>query len=325
MSQDEKMDILKIENLNLVFELQSGTYQALYDVNLELKKGQTLAIVGESGCGKTLTAMSILRLIPNTAKITSGSITYKDKEILTLTEKEMQSIRGKNIALIPQDPMTSLNPLYTIGEQLLEVIHLHQNISGEEAENAAIDALVKVKIPKAKERLKNYPHEFSGGMKQRVIIAMAIACNAEIIIADEPTTALDVTVQAQIMDLLNEIKIAYATSIILISHDLGLVSENADKIAVMYAGSIVEYSDNNELFKTPKHPYTKALLNSLPDINTKTLDTIQGSPPSIKEQLIGCPFAPRCPYKMDICEKIKPQMTKTNDKSEVSCWLYNKK
>ncbi len=325
MSQDEKMDILKIENLNLVFELQSGTYQALYDVNLELKKGQTLAIVGESGCGKTLTAMSILRLIPNTAKITSGSITYKDKEILTLTEKEMQSIRGKNIALIPQDPMTSLNPLYTIGEQLLEVIHLHQNISGEEAENAAIDALVKVKIPNAKERLKNYPHEFSGGMRQRVIIAMAIACNAEIIIADEPTTALDVTVQAQIMDLLNEIKIAYATSIILISHDLGFVSENADKIAVMYAGSIVEYSDNNELFKTPKHPYTKALLNSLPDINTKTLDTIQGSPPSIKEQLIGCPFAPRCPYKMDICEKIKPQMTKTNDKSEVSCWLYNKK
>ena len=325
MSQDEKMDILKIENLNLVFELQSGTYQALYDVNLELKKGQTLAIVGESGCGKTLTAMSILRLIPNTAKITSGSITYKDKEILTLTEKEMQSIRGKNIALIPQDPMTSLNPLYTIGEQLLEVIHLHQNISGEEAENAAIDALVKVKIPNAKERLKNYPHEFSGGMRQRVIIAMAIACNAEIIIADEPTTALDVTVQAQIMDLLNEIKIAYATSIILISHDLGFVSENADKIAVMYAGSIVEYSDNNELFKTPKHPYTKALLNSLPDINTKTLDTIQGSPPSIKEQLIGCPFAPRCPYKMDICEKIKPQMTKTNDKSEVSSWLYNKK
>lgn len=316
------MNILKIENLNLVFELQNGACQALYDVNLELEKGQTLAIVGESGCGKTLTAMSILQLLPNTAKITSGKIIYNGQNLLELNDKEMQKIRGKHIALIPQDPMTSLNPLYTIGDQLLEVIQLHQNLKGEEAIQKAIEALEKVKIPNPKERLKNYPHEFSGGMRQRVIIAMAIACNAEIIIADEPTTALDVTVQAQIMDLLNEIRDTYNTSIILISHDLGLVAENSNKIAVMYAGSVVEYSDNKELFDNPKHPYTKALLNSLPDINTQKLETIQGQPPSIKDNLVGCPFAPRCSQKMDVCEIEKPMPRKINEYASVSCCLY---
>lgn len=317
------MNILKIENLNLVFDLQHGACQALYDVNLELKKGETLAIVGESGCGKTLTAMSILQLLPNTAKITSGKIIYNGQNLLELNDKEMQKIRGKHIALIPQDPMTSLNPLYTIGDQLLEVIQLHQNLKGDAAVQKAIEALEKVKIPNAKERLKNYPHEFSGGMRQRVIIAMAIACNAEIIIADEPTTALDVTVQAQIMDLLNEIRDTYNTSIILISHDLGLVAENSNKIAVMYAGSVVEYSENKELFENPKHPYTKALLNSLPDINTQKLETIQGQPPSIRDNLTGCPFAPRCSKKMDVCEIKKPVLTKINKHSCVSCYLYN--
>lgn len=317
------MNILKIENLNLVFDLQNGECQALYDVNLELEKGQTLAIVGESGCGKTLTAMSILKLIPNTARITSGKIIYNGQNLLELNETQMQKIRGKHIALIPQDPMTSLNPLYTIGDQLLEVINLHQNLKGEEAINKAIEALEKVKIPNASERLNNYPHEFSGGMRQRVIIAMAIACNAEIIIADEPTTALDVTVQAQIMDLLNEIRDTYNTSIILISHDLGLVAENSDKIAVMYAGSVVEYSDNKELFENPKHPYTKALLNSLPDINTEKLETITGQPPSIKEIIKGCPFAPRCSKRKDVCVVEKPMLTKINKQSEVSCFLYN--
>lgn len=317
------MTILKIENLNLVFNLQSGIYQALYDVNLELEKGQTLAIVGESGCGKTLTAMSVMRLIPNTARIVSGKIIYKDQNLLELSESQMQQIRGKEIALIPQDPMTSLNPLYTIGNQLLEVIELHQGLKGEEAENKAIDALQKVKIPNAKERLDSYPHEFSGGMRQRVIIAMAIACNAAIIIADEPTTALDVTVQAQIMDLLNEIRHLYNTSIILISHDLSLISENADKIAVMYAGSVVEYSDSKELFTAPKHPYTQALLKSLPDINTEKLETIQGQPPSIREDIKGCPFSPRCPYSKDICVETKPYMINVNDSSTVSCWNFS--
>lgn len=316
------MNILKIENLNLVFNLQNGVCQALRNVNLELEKGHTLAIVGESGCGKTLTAMSVLQLLPNTARITSGKIIYNGQNLLDLNEAQMQKIRGKHIALIPQDPMTSLNPLYTIGDQLLEVITLHQNLKGEDAIDKAIESLEKVKIPNARERLKNYPHEFSGGMRQRVIIAMAIACNAEIIIADEPTTALDVTVQAQIMDLLNEIRETYDTSIILISHDLGLVAENSNKIAVMYAGSVVEYANNSELFKKPKHPYTKALLNSLPDIYTEKLETIKGQPPSIKETILGCPFAPRCESKMGICETKKPEITKINNLSCVSCWLY---
>lgn len=318
------MNILKIKDLNLVFNLQSGQYQALYGVDLELTQGQTLAIVGESGCGKTLTAMSVLKLIPNTAQITSGQILYKEENILDLPDSKMQKIRGKHIALIPQDPMTSLNPLYTIGDQLLEVINLHQGLSGDDAKKAAIKALEKVKIPSAEERLKNYPHEFSGGMRQRVIIAMALACNADIIIADEPTTALDVTVQAQIMDLLNDIKKEYNTSIILISHDLGLVAENSDKIAVMYAGSVVEYSDNDELFTNPKHPYTQALLNSLPELKTQKLETIQGHPPSIKDNLKGCPFAPRCPKKMEKCEQQKPSLTAINEKSKTSCWLYEK-
>ncbi len=317
------MNILKIENLNLEFDFQQGACQALYDVNLELRKGETLAIVGESGCGKTLTAMSVLRLIPNTARITSGKILYKNQNLLELSDKEMQKIRGKYIALIPQDPMTSLDPLYTIGDQILEVINLHQNLTGIEAEKKAIEALEKVKIPNPVERLKNYPHEFSGGMRQRVIIAMALACNAEIIIADEPTTALDVTVQAQIMELLNEIKYKYNTSIILISHDLGLVAENAEKIAVMYAGSVVEYSDSEELFRNPKHPYTKALLNALPDINAHKLETIQGQPPSITEDIVGCPFARRCEQKFNICTTDKPELTEVNDLSSVSCWLYN--
>lgn len=316
------MSILKIENLNLAFNLQNGIYQALYDVNLDLESEETLAIVGESGCGKTLTAMSILKLIPNTAKITSGKILFKGENLLNLNDSQMQKIRGKSIALIPQDPMTSLNPLFTIGDQLLEILNLHQNLKGEEAINKAVEALELVKIPNPKERLKNYPHEFSGGMRQRVIIAMAIACNAEIIIADEPTTALDVTVQAQIMDLLKEIQSKYKTSLILISHDLGLVCENSDKIAVMYAGSVIEYASNKELFKNPKHPYTQALLNSLPDLNTKNLQTIKGQPPSIMDTMIGCPFAPRCKEKMEICTKLKPLMCNINEESQTSCWLY---
>lgn len=316
------MNILTIENLNLEFDLQKEAYQALFDVNIELKKGETLAIVGESGCGKTMSAMSVLQLIPNTARITGGKILYNGKNLLDFSEKQMQKVRGKQIALIPQDPMTSLNPLYTIGDQLLEVIELHQGLKGDVAIRKAVEALEMVKIPNPTDRLKNYPHEFSGGMRQRVIIAMALACNAEIIIADEPTTALDVTVQAQIMDLLKEIQIKYGTSIILISHDLGLVAENSDEIAVMYAGSVVEYSSTEELFNKPKHPYTRALLNSLPNISTTKLETIEGNPPSIKERFNGCPFAPRCSRKMEVCEKFKPEMIGLNNESKVACWLY---
>ena len=316
------MNILEIRNLNLAFTLQDRDFQALYDVNLELEKGKTLAIVGESGCGKTMSAMSVIRLLPNSAKILSGEILYNGENLLKLSEKEMRKIRGKQIAYIPQDPMTSLNPLYTIGNQLEEILEIHRGLKGKEAKQASIEVLEQVKIPNAKERLTNYPHEFSGGMRQRVIIAMAIATNAPVIIADEPTTALDVTVQAQIMDLLSEIQREFSTSIILISHNLALVSQNADDIAVMYAGHVVEKSGAKELFENPKHPYTKALLKSLPTLSATKLETIEGQPPSIREMISLCPFMPRCCEKLEICGEKTPQPTVVNG-ANVNCWRYS--
>ena len=314
--------ILEVKNLNLGFNLSDGFRQAIYNVSFSLEKGETLAIVGESGCGKTVSTMSILQLLPPSAEIKNGEIIYNGENLLSFNQKQMQKIRGKKIALIPQDPMTSLNPLYTIGNQLLEVIELHQGLKGQEAFEVAVKALERVKIPDAKEKMKAYPHEFSGGMKQRVIIAMALACNAEIIIADEPTTALDVTVQAQIMDILKEIKEKYGISIILITHDLGIVAQNADKIAVMYAGRIVEYSGNNALFANPKHPYTKALLNVILDINTDTVQTIEGHPPSITDDIAGCPFSSRCKDCMEVCTQKDPCL-KPVGASMAACHLYD--
>lgn len=316
------MSLLKIENLNVYFNLQSGRFQALHNISLELEKGKILALVGESGSGKTMTAMSVLNLLPNTAQIDSGKILYNNENLLEYTPKQMQKIRGKEIALIPQDPMTSLNPLYTIGNQLIEVINLHKGLYGKDAEKYAIEALDAVKMPDAKERLNAYPHQLSGGMRQRVAIAAALACDAKIIIADEPTTALDVTVQAQIISLLNEIKNEFGTSIILISHDLALVCENADDTAVMYAGSIVEYCHGKDLFFNPKHPYSQALIDSLPNIEQENLKTIIGTPPSIRDNFLGCPFAPRCEKKFAECEKIKPTLKQISEKTSVSCLLY---
>lgn len=314
--------LLEIKNLNLGFDLSDGYQQAIYNVNFSLEKGETLAIVGESGCGKTISTMSVLKLLPQTAKITSGEIIYNGENLLNFSEKQMQKIRGKKIALIPQDPMTSLNPLYTIGNQLLEIIELHQGLKGKEAYDVAVQSLERVKIPDAQEKMKAYPHQFSGGMKQRVIIAMALACNAEIIIADEPTTALDVTVQAQIMEILREVKNKFGLSLILITHDLGIVSQNADKVAVMYAGRVVEYSDIKNIFENPKHPYTKALLNVILDINSTDIETIEGHPPSIEEKISGCPFHPRCKNCMKICTREFPQ-TKNIDGTCVNCHLYD--
>lgn len=315
------MNILEVKNLNLSFISSGREYKALHDVNLYLKKGEMLALVGESGCGKTITAMSVLRLLAPNAQITSGEILYNNQNILLFNEKEIQKIRGKEIALVPQDPMTSLNPLYTIESQLLEIIEQHQNLKGDEAKKIAIDVLEQVKIPNAKERLKAYPHEFSGGMRQRVIIAMAIACKSKIIIADEPTTALDVTVQAQIMELLKEIQKDSETSFIFISHDFGLVYEAADRAAVMYAGHVIENANANEIFKNPKHPYTKALINALPDFNTTKLEAIEGQPPSIKDTFIGCPFEPRCKNRFDLCSTKFPEC-KNIENTKVCCWLY---
>lgn len=320
------MVILSVKNLNIGFNFMDGFRQAIYDVSFDLNKGETLAIVGESGSGKTLSAMAILNLLPENSTVTGGEINFKGydvKNLLKLPQKEMQKIRGKKIALIPQDPMTSLNPLYTIGNQLLEVIEIHQGVKGKEAAQIAVKALEKVRIPDAAEKMNAYPHEFSGGMKQRVIIAMALACNAEIIIADEPTTALDVTVQAQIMEILRDIKAKSDISIILITHDMGVVAQNSEKIAVMYGGHVVEFASKNELFKNPKHPYTKALLNVILDINSENIETIEGQPPSIMDDISGCPFSPRCPKSMDVCDYIYPKTKTMRDGSRVDCHLFD--
>jgi len=293
---------LEVKNLNLGFELECGFRQALFDVSFNLKKGEIHALVGESGCGKTISAMSILKLLPKTSRITAGEICFEAEDLLK--HKNMQDVRGAKIALIPQDPMTSLNPLYTIGNQLIEVIEAHQGLRGAEAFDKAVEALKTVQIPP--ERMNSYPHEFSGGMKQRAIIAMALACNAEILIADEPTTALDVTIQAQIMKLLNEIKTNTGTAILLITHDFALVGENADFVSVMYAGRVVESAPAKEFFAHPNHPYSQALMRSLPSNGKKELETIPGQPPAIRQNIPGCRFHPRCKSCMEICTQEVP-------------------
>ena len=315
------MKILNVDKLNLGFDCEDGFWQALWDVSFSLERGKIHALVGESGCGKTISAMSILGLLPKKAKITSGIITFEDKNLLKLSGKSMQHIRGKKIALIPQDPMTSLNPLFTIGYQLLEVIKIHQSLSGEPAHKKAIEALEAVQIPCAEERLKSYPHELSGGMKQRAIIAMALACNAEVLIADEPTTALDVTIQAQIMDLINKIKSECNTAVLLITHDLALVREYADVVSVMYAGRIVECAPAVEFFKNPRHPYSIALLNSIPENRGKILETVNGQPPSIRQDISGCRFHPRCKNVMDICSKEVPALLDIASGHLCACFL----
>lgn len=321
------MDVLNVKNLNLFFETESGLKQALYDISFSLKRGQVHSLVGESGCGKTISALSILQLLPKTAKITSGEIIFnqsdfqKQQNLLKIKPKEFETIRGAKIALIPQDPLTSLNPLYTIGNQLLEVIQKHQNLKGKEALKKAIEALEAVQIPCAEEKLKAYPHEFSGGMKQRAIIAMALACNAEIIIADEPTTALDVTIQAQIMNILADIKKELGTSILLITHDLGLVKDFADEISVMYAGRIVENAMKKDFFEHTNHPYSRALLKSLPSNKREKLFIIEGQPPSIHTQIQGCKFHPRCEFAMPICSKEVPLLKSIAENHLSACHL----
>lgn len=315
------MNILEVKNLNLSFITEAGLRQALYDVSFSLEKGKIHAIVGESGCGKTISAMSILQLLPKTAKITSGEIFFNSQDLLKLKQSELEKIRGSKIALIPQDPMTSLNPLYTIENQLLEVIKKHQGVEDKEAKERAIKALELVQIPSPKTRIKSYPHEFSGGMKQRAIIAMALACNAEVIIADEPTTALDVTIQAQIMKILNDIKTEFGTSIILITHDLALVGENADEISVMYSGRIVEHATTKEFFEHPNHPYSKALLKSRPSEKAEKLAIIEGQPPTIQQQIPGCKFHPRCEFAMPVCSKEVPELKEIRPSHISACHL----
>ena len=312
-------NILEIKNLNIFI----GENQVLHDINLNIKKGIMHTLVGESGCGKTMTAMSIIRLLPKSAIITSGEIIFEGKNLIELKDKEIRHIRGNEIALIPQDPMTSLNPLYTVGNQLIESILTHSKVSHHQAIRKAREVMDMVKIPDSKEKMKFYPHEFSGGMKQRIIIAMALSSNAKLIIADEPTTALDVTIQKQIMDLISEIKQELKTSILLISHDLALVSNYADSVSIMYSGNIVEEAPADEFFKNPLHPYSNALLNSLPTRNPiLKLKTIEGAPPSLQEKICGCKFHPRCEFtEQKICLEKPPVLSKRSENHFSACFI----
>jgi oligopeptide/dipeptide ABC transporter ATP-binding protein len=289
------MPLLDIQNLSVVFPTETGLVRAVNDLSLLLEKGSVLGIVGESGCGKSVTGLSLLRLVPPPGRINGGKIILDGTNLIDLSEAQMRDVRGNRIALIPQDPMTSLNPVYTVGAQIIEAIELHQKVSRKEARIRAIEALERVRIPQAAERVDDYPHQFSGGMRQRVMIAMALSCKPQLLIADEPTTALDVTVQAQILDLLRHIQKEEGMSILLITHDLGVVAEMCDTVAVMYAGSVVEHASVEEIFKNPLHPYTVGLMNSVPRPGTKRLIAIEGQPPDLAHLPQGCRFADRCP------------------------------
>ncbi|WP_373893959.1 ABC transporter ATP-binding protein [Virgibacillus sp. CBA3643] len=320
--------ILEVNDLHVTFTTYGGTVKAVRGVDFHVNKGETLAIVGESGCGKSVTANAIMRLIPDPpGKISNGTILFHGKDVTTNTEREMRSIRGVDISMIFQDPMTALNPTLTIGTQLMEGLRQHQSISANAAKQRALEMLELVGIPNPKERLKQYPHQFSGGMRQRVVIAIALICEPELLIADEPTTALDVTIQAQILELFEKIQAATGVSIILITHDLGVVAKIADRIVVMYAGKIIEEGTRREIFYNPEHPYTKGLLNSVPrlDIKGEKLTPIEGTPPDLFSPPKGCPFTARCPYAMEVCANVYPEATNLSDTHNVDCWLQDKR
>lgn len=314
--------ILDVVNLSTAFNIEKGTLVAVDNVSFSLNQGKVLGIVGESGCGKTVTSLSILKLLPKSAFIKSGVIKFKGKDLLTLSNDEMRNIRGNSIALIPQDPLTSLNPVYTAGEQILEAIRLHQGLRDEMAYKRAIEVLKQVKIANPSRVFESYPHELSGGMRQRVIIAMALSCKPDLLIADEPTTALDVTVQAQILNLIRGIQQKEGMSLLLITHDLGVVAEMCHDVIVMYAGQVAEYADVNSIYDRPLHPYTVGLLNSLPSKGKTRLEQIEGQPPSLSSLPEGCYFEPRCSKRMPQCKFNSPELISMDDGRKVRCLLY---
>ncbi len=319
--------VLQVNDLHVSFDTYAGEIKAVRGVTFDLQEGEVLAIVGESGCGKSVTAQTIMKLNPMPpARIVKGEIRLMDKDIVNATEKEMMKIRGKDVSMIFQDPMTCLNPTMQVGKQLTEAIRHHQKLSQEDAHKEALRLLDLVKIPNSEQRSKQYPHEFSGGMRQRVMIAMALSCAPKLLIADEPTTALDVTIQAQIMDLLQEIKEKTNTAIILITHDLGVVASMADRVAVMYAGKIVETGTAEDIFYHPSHPYTKALLKSLPTTDMDRsirLVSIAGTPPDLLNPPIGCGFASRCDNCMKICQTELPPQFAVEKNHQAACWLLH--
>lgn len=316
--------ILSIENLRIHFETFAGEVQAIRGVNLKLEKGETLALVGESGSGKSVTAKSVMKLLSNNAVVKEGAIIFKGENILEKSERDMQSIRGKKIAMIFQDPMTSLDPTMKIGKQITEVIIKHEKASKEEADKRAEELLELVGIPNAKERMKQYPHQFSGGQRQRIVIAIALACNPDVLIADEPTTALDVTIQAQILELLKELQQQFQMAIIFITHDLGVVANVADRVAVMYAGKVVEVGTADEVFYNPQHPYTWGLLRSMPTLHTgDTLYAIPGSPPDLLDPPIGDAFALRSDVALEIDRVKEPPMFEVSPTHFAATWLLD--
>ena len=317
--------LLDVKNLTIHYITDDGVVRAVNDLSLELDKGETLGLVGETGAGKTTTALGMLKLVPNPpGKIISGEILLNGENLVAATEERMQKIRGSKISMIFQDPMTSLNPVIPVRDQIAEVILLHEKLTVAEALNKAEEMLMRVGIQS--ERAKEYPHQFSGGMRQRVVIAIALACNPELLIADEPTTALDVTIQAQVMQLMRNLKKEYNTAMIMITHDLGVVADICDKVAIMYAGNIVEYAEKHELYKNPKHPYTIGLFNSLPDIqkDEENLNPIKGLMPDPTALPPGCPFHPRCDKVMPECSATEPGNVEVSANHIVKCLLYNK-
>ncbi|MEJ7846808.1 MAG: ABC transporter ATP-binding protein [Pyrinomonadaceae bacterium] len=321
--------LLEVKNLQTHFPTRAGLVKSVNDVSFYIDEGELLGLVGESGCGKSITALSIMKLISAPGKIVGGSIKFKGEELTTAGDDRMRAIRGNDIAMIFQDPMTSLNPVYTVGEQIAEALRLHRKMDKKAAWAAAFEAMREVSIPAPERRANDYPHQLSGGMRQRVMIAMALACDPELLIADEPTTALDVTIQAQILELLNELRTTRKLSVLLITHDLGVVAETADRVCVMYTGKIVEESNVNELFDKPKHPYTQGLLQSVPKLTARDLakssrlQTIDGVVPSPTALPPGCHFAPRCIHRMDICVRGPIPLFELKGVTKVRCVLYD--
>ena len=317
--------LLEVRDLRTYFHARGVEARAVDGVSFAIQPGRTLGLVGESGCGKSVTSLSVMGLIPTPpGEIVSGEILYKGRDLLTCSEREMREVRGNEIAMIFQEPMTSLNPVYTAGEQIAEVYRLHRNMSRRDAHDAAVEMLRRVRIPNPEGRAREYPHQMSGGMRQRVMIAMALACDPDLLIADEPTTALDVTIQAQILVLMDQLQEEFGSSILMITHDLGVIAETADEVAVMYAGMIAESSTATNIFEDPRHPYTRGLLRSIPRLERETLDqriqSIPGVVPDPAHHPAGCRFHPRCPFATPECSQSTPDLEELSDGHMVRCF-----
>lgn len=316
-------NVLEVKDLQIQFKIDEKFYTAVQNVSFEIRSGETLGLVGESGCGKSVTSLALMRLLKAPTQV-SGSIHYEGKNLLDLSENQMRKVRGNELSMIFQEPMTSLNPVHKIGTQISEVLLLHKGLSKKEAHLEAVELLKRVGIPRAEQIVYEYPHQLSGGMRQRVMIAMAMACHPKILIADEPTTALDVTIQAQILDLMRKVAKEEGTSILLITHDLGVVAEMCDRVAVMYAGKVVEQGPVREIFRNPQHPYTQGLLNAIPkmDGTRQRLQPIEGNVPSLMKMPQGCRFAPRCSHAMDVCREQDAVFYEVENEHFSRCWLH---